>query len=127
MGRKTIRTLCYEICASLLLAAALAGFNLVASEKPTPEIVDGDNLNPVLMAHGRGGQRGGGHGRSRHQRGGMGHRQRPHRGQSDRQGQPAQGRQGNQPIHTPTQPSATPAAQPTPTPQPANNEPPAVR
>ena len=126
MGRKTIKTLCYEICASLLVAAALAGFNLVASEKPTPEIVDGDNLNPVLMAHGRGGQRGGGHGRGRRHHGGMAHHQRPHQGQKDRLREAGHGRQSNDAL-TPVPPSATPAVQPTPTTQPPSNEPPAIR
>ena len=73
MVSKTVKTLVVEICASLLIAAALAGFNLVASEAPMPEFNNDNSSNPVLLAHGRGrGPRGGGGRGGRHHGGGMG-------------------------------------------------------
>ncbi|AFM13754.1 hypothetical protein [Turneriella parva] len=122
MVSKTFKTLVVEICASLLIAAALAGFNLVASETPMPEFRNDADANPVLLAHGRGGGNRGG----RHHRGGIGHRPRPqgqrhHHGNGARTGNNAPTPQGQPAIAPDAAPQPVPAAPVT------GNEPPAVR
>ncbi len=118
MSRKLAKTLAFEICASLLVAAALAGFNLLASEKPDYTRLDSDESSLQLMAHGRRG--GGGHRRGYPS--GRHHRPRPQEQNggghaSSTQAQPA----------APAQPVKDPQGQAPQTPPATNTEVPAIR
>jgi len=101
------RTLFYELCASLVVAALLAGFNLLA-EQPVG-IADEVAVMPgainIVMKEHRGGR--GGHRRAGHRR----HHPRPGHQKSGNQ----QGENMTQPTPAAPAPATTPSA-----PQPAN-------
>jgi len=126
MGSKVLKTVLWEIIASLFIAAALGGFHLVAGEAPAGELKNNESAGMGLVSHGRGGRGQVGHRGGRHAAAGMGHHQRPHYNRQN-PGMHGQGAHGAPATQSPAVNS--PETQP-PSPQSPpviSNEPPSVR